>query len=151
MPPYRFRLATVERLRESRRDDARLRLAEANQAAELLSTEEWRLRQELAAARQAWAAETASPTPDAGRLTEHQRYETALNAQLSDLAGKQKLVEEEIDRRRQQLAAADRDVRVLRLLDERGRERHRVAEQAAEQRELDEVAAVAWRRRNAVK
>ena len=143
---YRFRLSAVQRLRESHRDDARLRLAEANQAADKLVDEYQRLRALLEEARRARAAETSAAEPDANRLIDAQRYESILAGQLADLAEKQRLINEEIARRRDALANADREVRVLQLLDERGQQEYRRAEAAVEQRRQDEVASIVWRR-----
>jgi flagellar export protein FliJ len=56
------------------------------------------------------------------------------------LAKQATLLVAETERRRQMLVEADRDVRVLEMLDERHREEHNRRAQRAEQKHLDEAA-----------
>ena len=58
---------------------------------------------------------------DVNRLLEAQRYELLLKAQSQELAKQAILLAAETERRRQMLVEADREVRVLELLDERHR------------------------------
>ena len=62
---------------------------------------------------------------DVNRLLEAQRYELLLKAQSQELAKQAMLLAAETERRRQMLVEADREVRVLELLDERHRQRTR--------------------------
>ena len=140
MAKFKFRLATLLRLREATRDERRTELAEAYRAEDLLREHQERVGQELS-----WllaqCRKVAGPgTVDVDLLVETQRYELTLRAQQSQLATQCEAVGAEIDRRRQALLAADRDVRLLEKLREKQARRHRQEENRREVKELDEVA-----------
>ncbi len=77
---------------------------------------------------------------DIDRLVEAQRYELVTRAQQGKIAQQRETVAGEIERRRQALVEADREVRVLEKLRERQVEQHRREEEVREARRLDEVA-----------
>lgn len=144
MAKFRFRLQTLRRLREMNRDELRVRLAEAFQAEQILTQQ-----------REAVAAEAASlaatrrqlmtdGSMDVTRLLESQRYQLLLEAQSRTLAEQAARLAEEVDVRRQAVVEADRQVRVLDKLRERREAQHRSAQQAAEAKRLDEIAATRW-------
>lgn len=140
MAKFKFRLATLLRLREATRDQRRGELAEAYRADDLLREHQERLGQELR-----WLLDqcrkVAGPgTVDVDRLVESQRYELTLRAQQGQLASQREAVGAEIDRRRQTLLAADRDVRLLEKLREKQAHRHHQEESRREIKQLDEVA-----------
>ena len=140
MAKFKFRLATLLRLREATRDERRAELAEAYRADDLLQDHLDRVGRELSRL-QAQCRKVAGPgTVNVDRLVEAQRYEVTLRAQQSQLAGQREAVRAEIDRRRQALLAADRDVRLLEKLREKQAQRHRQEENRREIKELDEVA-----------
>jgi flagellar export protein FliJ len=140
MAKFKFRLATLLRLREATRDERRAELAEAYRADDVLREHLDRLGQELGRL-QAQSRQVAGPgTVDVDRLVEVQRYEVTLRAQQNRLAGQREAVRAEIDRRRQALLAADRDVRLLEKLREKQVRRHRQEEHRREIKQLDEVA-----------
>ena len=140
MARFKFRLATLLRLREATRDERRTELAEAYRADNLLSEHLDRVGQELSWLR-ALCRKVAGPgTVDVDRLAETQRYELVLRAQQNQLAGQREAVGAEIDRRRQTLLEADRDVRVLEKLRHKQAQRHRREEERQEIKQLDEVA-----------
>jgi flagellar export protein FliJ len=140
MAKFKFRLATLLRLREATRDGRRAELAEAYRADDLLSGHLDHLAEELGRL-QAQCRQAAGPgTVDVDRLVEAQRYEVTLRAQQHRLAGQREAVRAEIDRRRQALLAADRDVRLLEKLREKLADRHRQEEHRQELKQLDEVA-----------
>jgi flagellar FliJ protein len=140
MAEFKFRLATLLRLREATRDERRAELAEAYRADDQLSEHLDRLQRELGRL-QAQCRRAAGPgTVDVDRLVESQRYEVTLRARQSRLTGQRQAIAEEIDRRRQALVAADRDVRLLEKLREKQARRHRQEEHRRETKELDEVA-----------
>jgi flagellar export protein FliJ len=134
----RFQLATLLKLRESVRDERRRHLAEALRADELAQAKLSEVELALSQLQQEFRA-TAGPL-DVDRLLDAQRYELVLRFEQQVVQGKRAQVAEEIEKRRQALVVADRDVRALEILRERRLERARRAEQRAEARELDEVA-----------
>ncbi|TWT86519.1 Flagellar FliJ protein [Pseudobythopirellula maris] len=141
MTPYRFRLQTVERLRAAHRDEQRLRLADAQHAADLLEAQSERLEAEIADLRAGHTRTLGEKSLDIGAVREAQRYELTLRSQQRSLAEQAETIRQETEQRRLALVAAERDVRVLEQLDERLRERHRVAEQQEETKVMDETAA----------
>jgi len=140
MAKFKFRLATLLRLREATRDERRAELAEAYRADDVLREHLDRLGQELVRL-QAQCRQVVGPgTVDVDRLVEVQRYEVTLRAQQNRLAGQREAVRAEIDHRRQALLAADRDVRLLEKLREKQAWRHHQEEHRREIKQLDEVA-----------
>ncbi len=141
MTKFHFRLATLLRLGESVRDQRRGQLAEAYRADELLEQHEGMAARELAAIRTLGRKAVAPGTVDLDRIVETQRYELALRAQQQHFAQKREAIAGEIERRREALVAANREVRVLEKLRERQQERHVQEEARRDIRQLDEAAA----------
>lgn len=141
MAKFKFRLATLLRLRERARDDRRAQLAQAYQAEALLREEQQRLAQEVEELNQASRAACAPGTLNVDRLLQTRRFELVLKTQQQDLQKKQKILEEEIGRRREALVEANRQVRVLELLRDRQLARQRQEEERQEVKVLDEVAS----------
>jgi flagellar export protein FliJ len=140
MPKFHFRLATLLRLHESARDERRARLAEAFRADELLEQREGMVADEIAATRNAGRKAVTPGTVDLDRIVEAQRYEMALRAQKNLLGQQRKAVGGEIERRREAVLAANREVRALEKLRERHKQRYQQDETRRAIRELDEVA-----------
>lgn len=141
MPAYKFRLATLMKLRESVRDERRAFLAEAYEAERILLERLHEVEETLSALRNGLRSAMGPGTIDVDRLIESQRYELMLKAHVSQMNQQRKMLEEEIERRRQALMLADRDVRVLEKLRERQLEEHRQQENLQEIKRLDEVGS----------
>jgi flagellar export protein FliJ len=140
MARFRFPLATVLKLREATRDERRGQLAEAYQAEKKLRDRRELVEQELADLK-ALSGQAASGAVDVDRLLAASRFEAILRAEIQIIRQHESTLAAEIDRRRQALVVADRDVRVLEKLEETQRGRHRQAESDALMKQLDEVAA----------
>lgn len=140
MAKFKFRLATLLRLRERARDERRTQLAQAYQADALLRQEQERLARDVESLSSASRAACGPGTLNIDRLLDTRRYELVLKAQQQDLQKKQTMLEEEIGRRREALAEANRQVRVLELLRERQLARLRQEANRQEIKLLDEVA-----------
>jgi flagellar export protein FliJ len=140
MARFHFRLATLLRLRETVRDERRVQLAEAERAqAELQArlAELERQRQQL----QHECRTAAGPGEvDLPHLVEAHQYAAALRAQEAELLQQRQVLAIEIDRRRQALIEADRDVQTLEKLRESQWQAHRREEERQEGKRLDEVA-----------
>ena len=145
MAKYKFRLDTLQKVREAHRDTQRASLAEAFRAEQVLAENREQLVAEEHELRKLQRAATEARYLDVNRLLEAQRYELLLKAQSQELAKQAILLAAETERRRQMLVEADREVRVLELLDERHRQTHTRDEQRAETKRLDDVATVRWR------
>ncbi|MCH8923852.1 MAG: flagellar export protein FliJ [Planctomycetes bacterium] len=140
MKPFRFRLATLLRLREAARDRRRAHLAQAYEADDVLRGRMGELADEVVEVdRHSRQAAVAGPI-EADALVVAQRYKMILQAERKLLGGQSETVAEEIERRREVLVAADRDVKVLEKLREKHRERHQKEENRQEVNLLDEVA-----------
>ncbi len=140
MAKFNFRLTALLRLRAARRDECRAALAEAYRIDEVLRKQLDGLGSELDALRE-FCRRNASPgAVDIDRLVEAQRYELVARAQQRRLAQQRQTVAAEIERRRQALVEADREVCILEKLRQRQAEQHRRDEEIRESKRLDEVA-----------
>ena len=150
MSPFRFRLATLLRLRIAERDDRRSDLAKALAAGEVLREQ----RQVLTAERAenlALVRRLAAPgSGNVDAMIQSQRYQAILKLRDAQLAAQEAQVEREIERRRQLLVEADRQVRVLEKLEARQKGSHRQLMEKQEARRLDEVASIGSFRRRRV-
>jgi flagellar export protein FliJ len=140
MAQFQFRLTSVLRLRESIRDQRRSQLAEAYQAEAVLQQQRNQLLAEIQALRKQYQQAAAPGTLDADRLLDVQRYELVTKSQLQALDEQQQRLSVEIERRREALVAADRDVRVLEKLRETQRAHHQHEEHLREVKQWDELA-----------
>jgi flagellar export protein FliJ len=141
MPSFRFRLSTLLRLREAWRDERRTHLAEAQQAEQLVLHRIAEIERELAEL-QRRALDAARPgTVNVDRLAEAARYEMILKVERQSADQQRQAVAAEVQKRRETLVAADREVRVLEKLRDTQRERHREEETRQETKRLDEMAA----------
>lgn len=140
MGKFKFRLATLLRLRESARDERRGELAQAYQADEIIEQQLRALHSELERI-VCETREAASPGRiDADRLLAAQRHELVLRTQMRFVAQQRERLAAEIGRRRQALVEANREVRVLEKLRDRQLARHQADERRHDVKHLDEVA-----------
>lgn len=140
MARFQFRLATLLRIRESARDERRAQLAEAFLADQKLNEHRAELESQAEALRQG----NGRPGPgllDVDRLLGAHRFQLLLMAQLQQVEVQSKKLAVEIEKRRQLLVAADREVRVLEKLRETWQARHHQEQQLQEMKQLDEVAS----------
>jgi flagellar protein FliJ len=140
MSTFQFRMATLLRLREATRDERRAHLAEAQRADAELQSQLTQVGDELRRL-QHECRKTAGPgTVDVPRLIEVDRYMAELRAQESQLQQQRQTLAEEIDRRREAVLEADRDVQSLEKLRDRQLQAHRQEEERRENKRLDEAA-----------
>lgn len=140
MPPFQFRLKTLLRMREAVRDERRGELAEAYRAEEALLARMREVERDLEALKVHSRRGMAPGVLDVDALIDAQRYELLLLAQKQGLQQHQEALAAEIERRRQALVAADREVRVLEKLREVRRQEHLREEHRQDIKFLDEVA-----------
>jgi flagellar FliJ protein len=140
MAKYKFRLEALRKVREARRSQQRVSLADAYRAEQVLSEARAELAAEELALRGLQRSAAAGRYLDVNRLLEAQRYELLLKARAQELAKQAALLNAETERRRQLLVEADRDVRVLELLDARHRHEHKRRVQRLDTKQLDEAA-----------
>jgi flagellar FliJ protein len=141
MARFQFRLATLLRLHEATRDQRRGQLAEAFRAEEALRNRLSELEYDLLELKRQYRQTVSAGPLDVDRLIDAQRYELLLMAEQQSVGQQTQTLAVEIDKRREALVAADREVRVLEKLRETQAERHRVDEEQREVKQLDEVAS----------
>lgn len=140
MPAFTFRLATLLRLRESIRDHRRQELAHALRAEELLRQEQARVEEELRQLAEHSRQAGGPGEVQVDRLLEAERFELVLLARRRLLANQQEMLQAEIQRRRDALVEANRQVQVLQRLRDRQAQRHRHEENRRAVFALDEAA-----------
>jgi flagellar export protein FliJ len=147
MPPFRFKLSTLQRLRENERDERRSRLADAQRAEDIVNARIADIDAELGRLRDETGRRSCPGRMDVDALMEVQRYELLLKAERQAAVQQRDLVAAEVERRREALVLADREVRVLERLRETQQVRHRQDEERQERKVLDEIATQAFCRK----
>ena len=140
MSKFRFRLATMLKLREATRDERRMALAEAYQADEVLQGYLNNLQHELDATQSTYRRSIEPGPVDIDPLIDAQRYEVTMKAQMQHVNQQRARLQNEIEHRREALMLADRDVRILEKLRENQAREHAQAEEVQLMKFLDEVA-----------
>ncbi len=149
MPPFRFRLETLVRLRMADRDQRRAELAKAQRAEDALLAQASALLQEQSDVRELCRRLASPGAADVDQLIASHRYEMVLRTKSQQLSSQLQQVGGEVERRRQVLVEADRQVRVLEKLRERQRAAHQERADDLEQKQLDEQAIMAFTRQEA--
>jgi flagellar FliJ protein len=140
MTDFRFRLASLMRLRESERDERREALAQAFRADQVLQQNQESIQTELHE-NQRQVQHCVSPGPiSVERLLGRHRYELVLQTQLRQLQRQRQSIAAEIERRRQALVEADRELKILEKLRERHWQEYTFQQQKNDLRQLDEIA-----------
>jgi len=139
MSRFQFRLATLLKIRESDRDERRLRLAEALEAQRILHERIEELRREKGEISRESRAAIEPGQLDIDRVLRVSRYELLLEAQIDHLTKRDEQLREEIELRRDALVEADREVKILEKLRQRRREEFKAQERNLEQKAMDEL------------
>ncbi|MAT72601.1 MAG: hypothetical protein CMJ58_24145 [Planctomycetaceae bacterium] len=147
MARFKFRLATLRRLREQHRDELRGRLAEAYEAERLLAEQRRGVHDETATLRDVQRQMVSAASPNVNQLLEAQRYGALLQSRDAALGKQMQQVAEEIERRRLAVVEADRQVKALDKLEDRQRAEFDAVQLQIQQKEMDEIAG---QRRGAV-
>jgi flagellar FliJ protein len=142
MAKFKFRLSSLLRLRELERDDRRSALAQAYRAEAILKAQRQKLEAELMDVARRCRSVSAPGHVDVDGLLEVRRYEMVLKVGENELSRREAAVSAEIEKRRQALAEASREVRALEKLKQKQRHRHRQEENRQEIKLLDEAATL---------
>jgi flagellar FliJ protein len=140
MARFKFRLATLRKIRETIRDDRRARLAEAYRADEILEEQADEIGRNLGMLYEECRRVSSPGEVDVDRLTQAHLHELVLRGQQHQLRLQRERVAVETEARREALVQANREVRILEKLEEKQRDRYRREESRRETRLLDEVA-----------
>ena len=141
MARFQFRHEPLLRLRTEHRDQQRLSVAEANQAAQILEDQIQGKQQEILDEK-AKAATRLRGTISVDQLLSAGRYEVILEQELVELRDQLAKVNTEVERRQLLLVQADQEVRQVERLRELAADRHEANLQRAEQLAMDEAAAI---------
>jgi flagellar FliJ protein len=140
MATFQFRMTTLLRVREGVRDECRLQLTEAQRAEDIILARISEIDEELGGLR-VHTQRVSGPGPvNVDRLLDAGRFEMILKAERFAAEEQLKTVAAEVDRRRQLLVEADREVKVLVKLREQQTARHRFEEGKRETKRLDATA-----------
>jgi flagellar FliJ protein len=136
MRPFHFRLNKVQHIRQSVREQRRLELLEAQQAEDHVSSQIADLQSELQSL-QSHARFAAAP----GRLNiddlrHTQRFERSLRGELQSAQTRRQALSAEVERRREAVVEADREVKVLDRLEEKQRAQYRIDQARCEARAI---------------
>lgn len=140
MTDFKFRLESILKLRMTARDRCRESLAAAYRADQILKQQLEAMRQTIRQTQRMLRHLSNPGHINVDRLLETHRYELSLESQVAEMERKRSQVQDEIQRRRETLVEADREVRILEKLRNRKQLEHRQHEAKSEIRELDEVA-----------
>ena len=141
MAKFHFRLATLLRLRETVRDERRLRIGRGRAGRRQLQARLVEVQREQRQLQGECRTAAGPGEVDLPRLVEAHQYAGALREQETELQQERRTLAVEIDRRRQAAVEADRDVQTLEKLRESQWQTHRQEEQRQEAKQLDEAAS----------
>lgn len=144
MPKFKFRFQSMLRLRQAQLGEARLCLAGLVRSGGLLMAELARLDAATLLAHEHIGTRKAGPV-DLRARRELEQYERGLCRQREAIRGQQRVVEFEIERSRQALAVAQRELRLLEELAQREASEFETACDRTAQREVDELFAACRR------
>lgn len=137
---FRFRLDKLLKLRERTRQARELALGQAQQAVRILDEQLAQVVDAKAANRDAARQSLKPGALEVDRLLDAHRYELLLSAQERQIEQQKQRIQEEVERRRQALLEADRQVKVLEKLREKQHAAFVQEELRRETNELDELA-----------
>jgi len=140
MGRFQFRLESLLRLREAEREQRRIELAEAFNAETVLQDQTDQIMQHIHEMTLRARVCCSPGTVDIDALLDAQRFRAILDSQATVLQQKSRQLGQEIQRRREALVEADRQVRMLEKLRERKRDEYQAAELREEMKQLDEIA-----------
>ncbi|HZZ27053.1 MAG TPA: flagellar export protein FliJ [Pirellulales bacterium] len=140
MAAFRFRLSTLLRLRENLRDECRQQLSAAQKAEEILVNRIAELNDHLTELRKQSRVASQPGSVNVDRLLDAGRYEIMLKAQRQAVDEQWQVVQSEVERRRQSLVEADREVKTIEKLRDQQITRHRQKENRQEVKQLDASA-----------
>lgn len=146
MREFKFRLATLLKLRESTREECRRRLAETFCVDDLLRRQIEGIDLQITHLRHRCRAAVNVGQVDIDTLVAAQRNEMALRFQRLQNVRQREHVAREIEKCRTTIIEADREVRVLEKLRDKQSARHRTEQHRAEIKELDEMGIQRWTR-----
>jgi flagellar protein FliJ len=142
---FRFRLATLLKLREQTRDERRRDLAQAFEAERILREQLAALKTELTDNQELLRGMSISSEIQVDQLSHARRFEAILKMQVTHVLGQMEQVTQEVERRRTALLEADREVKALLKLEERQLHVHEKKQDVLESKQIEEAALRGFR------
>ena len=139
MARFRFRLTTLMRLRQTTRDECRQELALAQQLEQSIYERVVTLDRQLAEVRNLSGTSSQTGSIDIDRLRDTARYQSLLAAERQAAQQELEGCSAQVDRLRQSLVEADRELKSLEKLRSRQEDRHHRSQHQHELRQLDEA------------
>ena len=138
MAKFHYRLETLLKIRGATRNERRAELAQAYDADRMLQQQLEQVLIEMDGVNQKVRTASQPGTVHADQLLCAQRYRLQLSAQRQQFDQQRQQIGEEIERRREALVEADREVRTLEKLRERHKAKHDQQQARREVKEMDE-------------
>jgi flagellar FliJ protein len=140
MRAFRFRLATLKRLREQARELAQRELGRAEQRRSEVDVQNQQVKTEFGELEIHMRKAMNRKQVDVDRVMDGHRHQLSLEAHLAELDRAMTEANQEVARCRSKLIEADREVKVLEKLHERQLAEHARQITQHEAKQLDEVA-----------
>jgi len=140
--PFTFRLDPLISIRDNILKEKQAALAQAYEARRIKEEERGELEQNIAGNLQSARKVMQSGKIDVNFLLGVRRHEMFLIAQLEEVRQQIVLIEEEIERRRQAVIEANKELKIIEKLREKKREQYLAEEKRKEIRDMDEIAGV---------
>ena len=137
---FNFKLQAVLRYRQSIEDDKRSRFVAIQGTRDLQQKKIDSLKEESTKALEAMV-DAKTGAVDVARVKLLNRYITGLNVSSRQAEGEMRVIEKEVDKRREELVVARQGVRVLEKVRERKVAEHQYEENREETRNFDEIAS----------
>ena len=128
------------RIREAERDEKQEQLAEAMQAEGILHDQVQQIAEEIAQLRDQSTNDLRPGSINPDIVMQTQRYELLLRNQMEQIEGKIMQVQAEVERRRDLLVEAEKQVKVLEKLRERRESEFKATQMQIANKQMDEIA-----------
>ncbi|MDR0706171.1 MAG: flagellar export protein FliJ [Planctomycetaceae bacterium] len=137
---FRFRLEPLITIRDNTLKEKQGELAKAYEARRIVEDKQRELEQELVENVTAGRQRLQTGTIDIEFLLGLRRHEAYLNAQIEVVRGHLRQIDEEIERRRNAVLEANKELKIIEKLKEKRYEKYQTEENRKETIRLDEIA-----------
>lgn len=138
---FRFRLQPLQKIRENIRQERQTELAKALEAESVMREKIESIKQDIVGTKEEGRRLASEGRIKVDHLVGLRRHEAYLLAQKAEAEQKLEQVLAEIERRRQAVIEADKEVKIMEKLHEKLKERHDNGLAEKEVLELDEIAS----------
>ncbi|MDR0609016.1 MAG: flagellar export protein FliJ [Planctomycetaceae bacterium] len=137
---FQFRLEPLITIRDNTLKEKQGELAKAYEARRIVEEKQRQLQQELAENVETGRQRLQTGIIDIDFLLGLRRHEAYLNAQIEFVHGHLRQIDEEIERRRNAVLEANKELKIIEKLKEKRYEKYRTEENRKETIRLDEIA-----------